>query len=106
MVGANTTITTYRMSTASGKDTWSASPTLNGVPVCLFKEQLERAMAIDQNNAHEICRMESDEKLNIQVNDKVVDAESVTYKVHSIDQQKQDYAIGQSTVCILRKQRT
>lgn len=104
MIGANTTISTYRRTRSGGKDTFAVSATLNGVPVALHQEQLERAIHIDNANASRIYRMISTERLDIQEGDKVVDADSVEYRVHSVQQDPRDFAMGNHTIVILRRQ--
>jgi hypothetical protein len=108
MVGSNTTISSYRLTTASSKDTYSGTPTLNGVPVNISLEKFERAVYIDQENALLVYRLESDEDLNIQESDKVVDSQPTpaTYIVHTVIKEPRDFAIGTRTVCILKKKRS
>lgn len=103
MIGANTTVTSYKRVRAAGKDTFAGSATLNGVPVNLQLEQFERATVIDNANASRIYRLTSTENLDIDEGDKIVDANSVEYRVHSVRQDARDFAIGNMTIAILRR---
>lgn len=101
MIGANSTISSYRYAKSGGKEKHNAAPTLTGVNVYIVRETIERAAMIDQPNAHLIFRMQSDEALNIVKGDKVVDQKQKEYIVHSV-QSDDDEEIGQRTTCILR----
>lgn len=104
MIGANTTISVYEATRASGKDTHSATALTEGLPALILRENMERASLLDQQNMHLIFRMTIDvDTLDIDVGDKIVDAESNTYRVHSVQEEARMMGIGGRRVFILRK---
>jgi hypothetical protein len=107
MIGANSTIVTNRLVLSGAKESYSATPTLNGVPVHIGLEQFEKAVYIDQADALMVYRLESDEDLDILEGDKVTDGQPTpaTYIVHTVLKEPRDFAIGNRTVCILKKKR-
>lgn len=101
----NTTIVTYRLGkeAATGKQTYGTTPTLNGVAVHIGLERMERAALIDQANALNTYRLTSDDDLDLIAGDKVVDAASAEYRVHTV-QKEQLFNSLSSTIAFLTKQ--
>lgn len=105
MIGDNNTITTYRLARdgTTGKQSWSATPRLYGVPCSIQLERMERAAIIDQANALNIYRLHSDEDLDLQKGDKVLDARGVEYKVHTVQKEPTFNGLSYITICFLTK---
>lgn len=104
MIGANTTISVYEVARSAGKDTISGSALVAGLPAVIQREQLERASLYDMQNMHLIYRMTIDvDSIDIDVGDKIVDAETNEYRVHSTQEDARPVGIGMRRVYILRK---
>jgi len=103
MIGGNARISTYRLVEAGGKESYSGTPTLNGVSVYIGKTQFDKAALIDQANAQDIYDLESDEHLDILEGDKVMDEYNATFMVHSVWKDNRNDEIGTRTACILRR---
>ena len=87
--GTNTTVITFRfkLDATTGKKTYDTTPTLNGVGVHIGLERLERAALIDQANALKTYRLTSDDDLDIEAGDRVLDANQTEYKVHTVQKE-------------------
>lgn len=104
MIGANTTISVYEAVRAGGKDTHSGSALVTGLPACIIRETMERASLLDMANMHLIFRMTIDvETIDIDAGDKITDAESNEYRVHSVQEEARLMGVGGRRVYILRK---
>lgn len=105
MVGANTTISAYKAQRSGGKDTFNATALVAGLPAVITRESMERASLLDMANMHLIYRMTLDvDELGIAAGDKIVDEQSVTYRVHSVDDSPRMSTTGSRRIFILRKQ--
>lgn len=105
MIGANTTISAYKAQRSNGKDTFSESALVAGLPAIITRESMERASLLDMANMHLIYRMTIDvDTLNLIAGDKIVDEQNTTYRVHSLDDSPRMAPIGARRVFILRKQ--
>ena len=106
MIGSTHTIKTFRLTAPeTDKEEYSTQATVRGVPVIIQREQLERAAFIDQENAFDVYRMESDRKLDIQEHDKVVDNKNTEYRVHTVLEENADIGFGSWYTCLLVKKK-
>jgi hypothetical protein len=104
MIGSNTSISVYEVSRTSGKDTYSGTALVAGLPAVIMRESMERASIVDMQNMHLIYRMTIDvDSIDIDAGDKVVDTENNTYIVHSTQEDARPVGIGARRVYILRK---
>lgn len=82
--GANTTVTTYRLSDSGSTSSFSATPTLSGVEAYIEHVTSEISAVLGEQPGLERCVMYI-EPANIRPGDKVVDAQSNEYRVTGIE---------------------
>lgn len=84
ILGANNKITTYRLVTASNKDTYDSSATLTDVAVYIEQVDPNIAVILDDQHAFETYKAYIDGDQDIIISDKVVDQDSVEYIVSGV----------------------
>lgn len=103
MIGANNTVTTYRMTTSGGKSTYSATPTLTAMPCFLVGADFRLANALGYANAFELFVMYMDQDVDILRGDKVVDRNDEEFYVVGIKETPDDEVEGTTEVFISKK---
>lgn len=103
IIGANTTITTYRLANSGNTAAFSGSATLSGVAAYIESLRGELAAVIGENPALEIFTCHVD-PCDVKVGDKVVDAASVEYRVANIEKHDGNEDTDDLWVLTLHKQ--
>ena len=101
--GVNATITTYRLGTASNKETYSGTATLTSVECYLEQLDWKVAVILDDANAFILYQAFIDGDANIQRSDKVVDGNGVTYIVKGVKKFIDNEDVENHTEIILTK---
>lgn len=104
MIGANHTITGYRLQTANSKSTFSVVAQLQGVPVYIDRESLQVGAFVDQENAYDIYRIECDRDLDILEHDKLIDNTGREFRVHTVTKESGN-DVGATTVALIQLSR-
>ena len=85
MIGANATISVYKLQEVSGKETYS---TADSTGVDCYKERIQPELATfwDGGGDYEVYRFITDEVLDVKETDRLVDQDSNTFTVKGIQQ--------------------
>lgn len=78
IIGANNTVTTYRMAVGS-KETYSGTATLSSVPCYIEQVEPQLAVILDDQNAFSTFRAYIEGAVDIIIGDKLVDSQGNTY---------------------------
>lgn len=84
MNGANTTVTTYRMETVSGKQSYSSTPTITSEEAYIEPLSEQAAANYSGENQHMLFLMVMDGIQDVISSDKVVDGDGFEYIVKGI----------------------
>jgi len=84
MIGANTTITTYRLADSGVKSEYSGTATLTGIDAYIESIRSELQSVLNVQPGYEVFTCHID-PADVKVGDKVIDAASVEYRVHGIE---------------------
>lgn len=85
MIGANTTITTYRIvRDANDKEAYSASPTLTSVSAWVEQLDQEPTEFVSGDSTYYNFRCYVDGILDVKISDKVIDGDGYEYTVKGV----------------------
>ncbi|RMD51323.1 hypothetical protein D6827_02460 [Candidatus Parcubacteria bacterium] len=107
MLGANRTISTYRLSTTGNISEYSSSATMSDIDVYLESIKPELDMVLDVKAGIEAYYMyaDPDELTDILVGDKVVDDQNNTYYVQGIKRHEDNLDSGNVLRILLNKEK-
>jgi len=105
MIGANTTITTYRLTDSSDTSSFSASATVSGVAAYIENTSPELVAVLGEQPGIETydCHVEPG---NYRVGDKVVDGSSNEYRIVGIERHENNEDTDDIYTLRLNKQAT
>ncbi len=104
MIGANTTVSIYNMTYGASTNTFPGSPNLTGVEAYIESQRGEILQALDQTQNIEVFLMYCD-PVTIDMGDKVVDANSIEYRVTGIEKHENNTDSDDLYVVTLHKER-
>lgn len=84
MIGENNTITTYRLATTSGKETYESAATVEDEPCYLVMSSPDIAVMFENVPAYEVFSCYMDDAQDIIISDKVVDDQGNEYIVKKV----------------------
>ncbi len=102
LLGANTTITTYRLVNAGNTSAFSGTATIDGQEAYIESQEADVAAVLESQPGVEVFLLHM-EPGDIRPSDKVVDADSLEYRVMGVEKHEGNDDVDDHYICRLHK---